>query len=59
MKMMVGFDHLKERISHVTHDVWNSIMTTTDHMKSTTLKIRRRTSGEPNSTSQQKDNRPH
>lgn len=59
MKMMVGFDHLKERISHVTHDVWHSIMTTTDHMRSTTLKIRRHTSDEPKSTSRQPDDRPH
>jgi|GEM_PF-5193965 len=59
MKMMPGFHHLRERISHLTHDAWNSITTTTDHMWSTTLKFRRRTSGEPNSTSQQPGNRPH
>ena len=59
MKMMPGFHHLRERISHLTHDAWNSITTTTDHMRSTTLKFRRRTSGEPNSTSQQPRNRPH
>ncbi len=59
MKMMLGFHHLRERISHLTRDVWNSIMTTTDHMRSTTLKVRRRTSGEPNSASQQPHNRRH
>ena len=59
MKMMPGFHHLRERISHLTHDAWNSIMTTTDHMRSATLKVRRRTSGEPNSTSPQPRNRPH
>jgi hypothetical protein len=59
MKMMLGFHHLRERISHLTHDAWNSIMTTTDHMSSATLKVRRRTSSEPNSTSPQPRNRPH
>jgi hypothetical protein len=59
MKMMPGFHHLRERISHLTHDAWNSITTTTDHVRSTTLKFHRRTSGEPNSTSPQPRNRPH
>ena len=49
----------KERISHLTHDAWNSIVTTTDHLRTTTLNIRRRKSGEPTSTSQHQDNRPH
>ena len=59
MKMVTSFHHLRERISHLTNDAWNSITTTTDHMRSTTLKFRRRTSGEPNSTSPQPCNRPH
>ena len=59
MKMMLDFQHLRERISHLTHDAWNSIVTTTDHLRTTTLKIRRRKSGEPTSTSQHQDNRPH
>jgi hypothetical protein len=59
MKMMPDFHHLRERISHVTHDAWNSITTRADHMRSTTVKFRRRASGEPNSTSQQSRNRPH
>lgn len=59
MKMVPGFHRLRERINHLTHDTWNSITTTTDHMRSTTLKFHRRTSGEPNSTSQQPRNRPH
>ena len=58
MKMMLDFQHLRERISHLTHDAWNSIVTTTDHL-TTTLNIRRRKSGEPTSTSQHQDNRPH
>jgi len=32
MKMMLGFPHLRERIRHLTHDAWNSIVTTTDHL---------------------------
>jgi hypothetical protein len=59
MKMMLGFQHLRERIGHFTHDAWHSIVTTTDHLRTTTLNIRRRTSGEPNSTSQDQHNRPH
>ena len=59
MKMMQGFQHLRERLSHLTHDAWNSIVTTTDHVRTTALNIRRRTSGEPNSTSPDKHNRPH
>ena len=59
MKMMLDFHHLRERISHLTHDAWNSIVTTTDHLRTTTLNIRRRKSGEPTSTSQDQDNRPH
>lgn len=47
MKMVPGFHRLRERINHLTHDAWNSITTTTDHMRSTTLKFRRRTSGAP------------
>jgi len=31
MKMMLDFQHLRERISHLTHDAWNSIVTTTDY----------------------------
>src|SRR5256885_12818280 len=48
-KMMQGFQHLRERISHLTHDAWNSIVTTTDYVRTTTLNIRRRTSGAPKS----------
>jgi len=59
MKMMPSFQHLKERISHLTHDAWNSIVTTTDHVRTTTLNIRRRTSGERKSTSQDQPNHPH
>lgn len=59
MKMMLDFQHLRERISHLTHDAWNSIVTTTDHVRTTTLNIRRRKSGEPTCTSQHQDNRPH
>jgi hypothetical protein len=59
MKMMLGFQHVRERISHLTHDAWNSIVTTTDHVRTAALNIRRRTSGEPNSTSQDKHDRPH
>jgi hypothetical protein len=59
MKMMLGFPHLRERIRHLTHDAWNSIVTTTDHVRTTTLNIRRRKSGEPTSTSQDQHNRPH
>jgi hypothetical protein len=59
MKMMLGFQHLRERLSHLTHDAWNSIVTTTDHLRTTTRNIRRRTSGEPTSTSQDQHNRPH
>jgi hypothetical protein len=59
MKMMLDFQHLRERLSHLTHDAWNSIVTTTDHVRTTTLNIRRRTSGEPPSTSQDQRNRPH
>ena len=59
MKMMLDFQHLRERISHLTHDAWNSIVTTTDHVRTTTLNIRRRKSGAPTSTSQDQDNRPH
>jgi len=55
MKMMLGFQQLRERISHFTHDAWHSIV----HLRTTTLNIRRRTSGEPNSTSQDQHNRPH
>jgi hypothetical protein len=58
-KTMLDFQHLRERISHLTHDAWNSIVTTTDHLRTTTLNIRRRKSGEPTSTSQHQDNRPH
>ena len=58
MKMMPDLQHLKERISHFTHDAWNSIVTTTDHVRTTTLNIRRR-KGEPPSTSQHQHNRPH
>ena len=59
MKMTLGFQHLRERISHFTHDAWNSIVTTTDHLRTTTLNIRHRKSGEPPSTSQDQHNRPH
>lgn len=59
MKMMLDFHHLKERISHLTHDAWNSIVTTKDHMRSTALKVRRRASGEPKSTSQQPHDSSH
>ena len=59
MKMMLDFQHLRERLSHLTHNAWNSIVTTTDHVRTTTLNIRRRKSGEPTSTSQDKHNRPH
>ena len=59
MKMMLDLEQLKERISHFTHDAWNSIVTTTDHVRTTTLNIRRRTSGERKSTSQDQPNRPH
>jgi hypothetical protein len=59
MKMMPDLQHLKERISHFTHDAWNSIVTTTDHVRTTTLNIRRRKSGEPPSTSHHLHNRPH
>jgi hypothetical protein len=61
MNMMLSFQHLRERLSHLTHDAWNSIVTTTDHLRTTTLNIRRRTSGKPTSTSQDQDqrNRPH
>ena len=59
MKMMLGFQHLTERVSHLTHDAWNSIVTTTDHLRTTTLNIRRRKIGEPTSTSQDQHNRPH
>ena len=59
MKMMLGFPHLRERIRHLTHDAWNSIVTTTDHLRTTTLHIRRRKSGEPPSTSEDQRNRPH
>jgi hypothetical protein len=59
MKMMLGFQHLKERISHLTHDAWHSIVTTTDHVRTTTLNIRRRTSDERKPTSQDTHNRPH
>jgi hypothetical protein len=59
MKMMLDVQHLKERISHLTHDAWNSIVTTTDHVRTTTLNIRRRTSGERKSTSQDQPNHPH
>jgi hypothetical protein len=59
MKMMLGFQQLRERISHFTHDAWHSIVTTTDHLRTTTLNIRRRTSGEPSPTSQDQHNRPH
>jgi hypothetical protein len=59
MKMMLDFQQLRERISHLTHDAWNSIVTTTDHLRTTTLNIRRRRSGEPTSASQHQDNRPH
>jgi hypothetical protein len=61
MKTILGFQHLRERISHFTHDAWHSIVTTTDHLRTTTLTIRRRrrTSGEPTSTSQDQHNRPH
>ena len=59
MKMMLGFQHLRERISHLTHDAWNSIVTTTGHVRTTTLNIRRRTPGERKSTAQNEHNRPH
>ncbi len=59
MKMMLDFQHLRERISHLTHDAWNSIVTTTDYVRTTTLNIRRRTSGAPKTTSQDQHNRPH
>jgi hypothetical protein len=59
MKMMLGFQHLRERLSHLTHDAWNSIVTTTDHLRTTSRNIRRRTGGEPTSTSQDRHNRPH
>ena len=59
MKMMLGFQHLRERISHFTHDAWHSIVTTTDHVRTTTLNIRRRTSDERKPTSQDQHNRPH
>jgi hypothetical protein len=59
MKMMLDIQHLRERISHLTHDAWHSIVTTTDHLRTTSLNIRRRKSGEPTSTSQRQDNRPH
>jgi hypothetical protein len=59
MKTILGFQHLRERISHFTHDAWHSIVTTTDHLRTTTFNIRRRTSGEPTSTSQDQHNRPH
>jgi hypothetical protein len=59
MKMMLDFRHLRERISHLTHDAWNSITTTTDHMKSTTLNFRRRTSDEPSPPTQKPNDRPH
>ena len=58
MKMMLDFQHLRERISHLTHDAWNSIVTTTDYVRTTTL-IRRRTSGAPKTTSHDQHNRPH
>ena len=59
MKMMLDFQHLRQRIRHLTHDAWNSIVTTTDHVRTATLNIRRRKRGEPTSTSQHQDNRPH
>jgi hypothetical protein len=59
MKMMLDLEHLKERISHFTHDAWNSIVTTTDHVRTTTLNIRRRTSSERKSPSQDQHNGPH
>ena len=59
MKMMPDLQHLKERISHFMHDAWNSIVTTTDHVRTTTLNIRRRTSDERKPTSQDQHNRPH
>ena len=59
MKTIPGFQHLRERISHFTHDAWHSIVTTTDHVRTTTLNIRRRTSGERKPTSQDQHNRPH
>ena len=59
MKMMLGFPHLRERIRHLTHDAWNSIVTTTDHVRTTTLNIRRRTSDERKPTSQDTHNRLH
>jgi hypothetical protein len=59
MNMTQGLHHLRERISHLTHDAWKSIMTTTDHMKTATRNVRRRIGTEPNSTSQDPHNRPH
>lgn len=59
MKMMHGFQHIKERISHLAHDAWHSIVATTDHVRTTTLNIRRRTNDERKPTSQDTHNGPH
>ena len=59
MKMMLDFQHLRERLSHLTHNAWNSIVTTTDHVRTTTLNIRHRTSDERKPTSQDTHDGPH